>query len=242
MKRVLLFSMMLAVVSVVFSGCVFPWDYHDIRVKYDALTKTFKAREAQILKLGPENEALRKDNDALNIQDRANRRIIKRLKGVVTGGGWDQKIRDFGTEVKQISVPTDVGAAEGLTVYRDTGTVGISQDLLFASGSATVLSSGKRIIRNLANILMKPKYGNALIQVEGHTDRQPVRKTKARFGDNWGLSALRACAVLRELAKAGVPESRLCGMFWGEQKNRVHNPSGQSVKANRRVEIRLLEK
>ncbi len=242
MKRVLLFSMMLAMVSVVFSGCVFPWDYHDIRVKYDALTNTFKAREAQILKLGPENEALRRENDALNIQNRANRKIIEQLKGAVTSGAWTAKVRDFGDEVKQITVTPEIGPGEGLTVYKNTGTVGIAQDLLFASGSATVLPSGKGIIRNLANILMKPKYGNALVQVEGHTDRQPVRKTKAKFGDNWGLSALRACAVLRELAKAGVPESRLCGMFWGEQNNRVHNPPGQSVKANRRVEIRLLEK
>lgn len=77
---------------------------------------------------------------------------------------------------------------------------------MFRPGVAVMTDDGVASLKAVARQLeLMPK--KALIEVEGHTDNDPVKKSG--FTDNWGLSTARAAAVVRELAKAGVDAERM---------------------------------
>lgn len=238
--RKLVFCGLLAAVFMLATGCVSAWDYYELRENYDALLKIQKSLDEATKELGPENDALKKELATLKAENEILNKKLKAM-GQLVSSGWEKVRNQFLESARQIPVDKTESDEGGITVYKDSGTLGIQQELLFASGSVKVKPGAKRVIRNLADLLTRPEYRNAIIQVEGHTDRQPVRVHK-QFENNWKLSALRAYAVLQELIKAGVPESRICGVFWGEHKNRAYNPPGAAKAENRRVEIRLVEK
>ncbi|NRA39621.1 MAG: OmpA family protein [Planctomycetes bacterium] len=113
----------------------------------------------------------------------------------------------------------------------------VSNDLAFASGSATLNKDARSALKSLANQLNGSDFSNTLVIVEGHTDTTPVVKaaTVDKFGNNFGLSAARAAAVASQLVKSGISPKRIRGAFRGE-----HAPkAGASKKENRRVDIFL---
>lgn len=110
-------------------------------------------------------------------------------------------------------------------------TLTVAGDVLFAPGSAVVKSEGKRELDRIASTI-RSKYPSNRIRVEGHTDSDPIRKSK--FRDNEHLSAERALAVERYLATKGVSASRIEAVGKG-----ASNPKG-SKSSSRRVEIVIL--
>ena len=129
----------------------------------------------------------------------------------------------------------------GLTVGEGGGHISVSQDLAFGKGSDTLNERTKAAIHDLARQLKGADYADTTIIVVGHTDSTPVVKagTKAKFGDNFGLSAMRSAAVVRELVKAGISGKRVRGVFRGEHAPAKSNASADGKKANRRVDIYL---
>lgn len=121
------------------------------------------------------------------------------------------------------------------------GHISVSQDLAFGKGSDTLNDRAKAAIHDLARQLKGSDYADTTIIVVGHTDSTPVVKTgtKERFGDNFGLSAMRSAAVVRELVKAGIDGKRVRGAFRGEHSPAKSNATADGKKANRRVEIFL---
>lgn len=112
----------------------------------------------------------------------------------------------------------------------------IVKDVAFNPGSADLTNAGLEAIRALARELNNGESADTKVIVVGHTDNTPVSRpeTKAKFGDNWGLSAMRAASVIRTLQSSGVTSERLRGSFRGE-----YSPRSQSKAENRRVEIFL---
>lgn len=110
--------------------------------------------------------------------------------------------------------------------------------LAFRPGSAELTPEGEAAIASLAAALSRGDLAGASVIAIGHTDDQPVRRpiTVDRFGDNWGLSAMRAAAVVGALQRAGVDAKRLRGAFRGP-----HEPRSSERAANRRVELYLVE-
>ena len=115
------------------------------------------------------------------------------------------------------------------------------KDAAFKSGSADLTDAAQAAIRELANQLKSGDYAGTSVIVVGHTDNTPVvrRETKEKFGDNWGLSAMRSASVVRALQGAGVSPARLRGSFRGEHAPRADNGSKDGKAQNRRVEIYL---
>ncbi len=72
----------------------------------------------------------------------------------------------------------------------------MSEQLLFASGSADVAAEGKVALASLAKALNENADIN--VNVEGHTDSIPIAK---KFTDNWALSVARSTAITRILVK-----------------------------------------
>jgi chemotaxis protein MotB len=76
------------------------------------------------------------------------------------------------------------------------------------------------------------------MQVEGHTDDQPVHG--ARFRDNWELSAARAATVTSYLERAHRIEPRLLtASGFADTRPVVRSGTPQAREINRRVEITL---
>ncbi len=114
----------------------------------------------------------------------------------------------------------------------------LKDTLLFALGSADISEQGKKALADIAHQFRDQK--DLTLQISGHTDDHRVARpeTVQRFGDNWGLSAARATAVIRLLAKDGMTERNLEGAFHSMWMPRAMPVTDEANRAkNRRVEI-----
>ncbi len=132
----------------------------------------------------------------------------------------------------------------GISTGRHISVAGdhISVDgLAFQSGSARLNEQAKVSLHNLAQQLNSGAYADKRLVVVGHTDSTPMNRAISvkTFGDNWGLSALRSTAVIRELIKSGITPKRISGGFKSQYAPVASNGSVEGRRQNRRVEIYL---
>lgn len=123
---------------------------------------------------------------------------------------------------------------DGVDVWSKGGRIriGVEDTVTFDSGSTTLKDSSSKVLRNIANVL-NSKFAGRRFYVEGHTDNDPIQKTKDKFRDNRHLSSERADAVARALARQGVPDAAIVVVGYGQ-----YEPRDSKTKArNRRVEI-----
>jgi len=112
---------------------------------------------------------------------------------------------------------------------KGTITVTLESGVLFDSGKATLKSAAKARINRIAGEIKK-RYRDKDISVVGHTDTDPIRKSK--WKDNWELSAQRSLTVTRYLVDQGISAKQLIAAGRGE-----FYPIGKKKAENRRVEI-----
>lgn len=110
--------------------------------------------------------------------------------------------------------------------------------VLFDSGSANLKTGSASGLKQLAQAL-KELPNN--IQIEGHTDNQPLGP-HSHFASNWELSAARAFAVLRFLSSEGIASSRLSAIGYGEFRPVAPNTTEAGRAMNRRIEINILRR
>lgn len=123
----------------------------------------------------------------------------------------------------------------------DTGRAGrgestvltVAGDALFAAGSATIKSEARGELNRIASQL-NGKWSGHSIMVVGHTDSDPLKKSKAKWGSNENLSRARAQAVADYLAGRGVSSGRMTVEGRGAAE-----PKGDK-KSSRRVEVIVL--
>jgi len=131
--------------------------------------------------------------------------------------------------------------AEDLTVSMKDGKVyvSLSEQLLFASGSAKVDPKGAEALGKLAEVLRA--NADISVMVEGHTDTIPIRTSN--FKDNWDLSTARATSIVRLLtATYSVPSQRVQASGRGEFVPIASNATPEGRAKNRRTEIILVPK
>jgi chemotaxis protein MotB len=76
------------------------------------------------------------------------------------------------------------------------------------------------------------------IQVEGHTDDQPIRTMK--YPSNWELSTMRAVNILRYIQdNSGIPANRLVAVGFAEYQPTVSNETPEGRRMNRRIVIQF---
>jgi chemotaxis protein MotB len=112
---------------------------------------------------------------------------------------------------------------------KGTITVTLESSILFDSGKASLKSGSKTRLGRIASTI-KQKYPGKEISVVGHTDTDPIRKSK--WKDNWQLSTERALAVTRYLIGQGIAPKQMEAAGRGEYK-----PVSGNKAENRRVEI-----
>ncbi|MFN8614836.1 MAG: OmpA family protein [Vampirovibrionales bacterium] len=111
----------------------------------------------------------------------------------------------------------------------------LNSRILFHSGSATLRPESKAVIAALVAKL-KPMAINYLVQVEGHTDSQPVGR--GGFPSNWELSTARASAVVRLMIGAfGFNSHQLSAAGFADTQPLASNLNDKDRAKNRRIEF-----
>lgn len=116
----------------------------------------------------------------------------------------------------------------------------VGNEILFASGSATLTNGAKQSLGRIVQVINQ-RYPGKQIRVVGHTDNQPIVRTRNKWSDNWDLSGARALAVLRQLISAGIAPDHIHFAGYGEFQPVAGNQSRQGRQNNRRVEIIVLD-
>ncbi|MBL8732411.1 MAG: OmpA family protein [Planctomycetes bacterium] len=131
----------------------------------------------------------------------------------------------------------DIGAGASVSIRRGNISIGVEDSVTFDSGSTALKDTSHRVLKNVASVL-KGKFSGHRFYVSGHTDTDPITKTKDKYSSNRDLSAKRADAVASYLIAQGVPEKSIVIVGYGQ-----FDPIDQKTKArNRRVEIAVGEK
>ncbi len=113
--------------------------------------------------------------------------------------------------------------------------VEINTNILFASGSATLVEPSEPVLRKIAKILAP--FPNP-INVEGFTDNLPINTTV--YPSNWELSAARAASVVHLFSRHGVVPDRMTALGYGEHRPVADNGTSAGRSRNRRVVLAIL--
>jgi chemotaxis protein MotB len=116
-------------------------------------------------------------------------------------------------------------------------TVEINASTLFPSGEATLQPASSQALAAVAKVLAETDNP---IQVEGHTDDQPIKSPV--YPSNWELSSARAASVVRLLAEQGVPPGRMVAVGYADNKPLDTNATPDGRARNRRVNVLILNK
>jgi chemotaxis protein MotB len=109
----------------------------------------------------------------------------------------------------------------------------LTDDLLFATGSAALEERGDGLLSEIAQLLNVDE--SHPLDVEGNTDNVPIHS--AQFSSNWALSAARASTVASFLVEHGVAPHRLTASGYAEQRPVDSNATAAGRARNRRVQI-----
>jgi chemotaxis protein MotB len=143
---------------------------------------------------------------------------------------YDELVTDLESEVSAGQIEIE-RLREGLRLN-------VSDDVLFATGSAELDSIGRDVLVKVAGQLTDLKD---FIEVRGHTDDRKIGGSLTqRYPTNWELAAARAARVVRLLESKGVPGTRLSAVSLGPNQPIAPNDSAENRARNRRIEIRLL--
>ena len=120
-------------------------------------------------------------------------------------------------------------------------TSGMNGAAALTTGAATLSAAGggdldkfAAVYRQLAAKL--PPDLPVIIEVQGHTDRVPVR---GRFPSNWELSTARAQQVVNYLILQGIPPERLAAVGMAEYHPLDPADNAEAYRRNRRIELKI---
>jgi flagellar motor protein MotB len=117
--------------------------------------------------------------------------------------------------------------------------VTFSDRVLFESGEFRLQPRGRDILARCSRVFVQAGAAFEQIQVEGHTDQQPLNR-QAYPTDNWELSTARALSVVQFLAAGrGLPPKLFSANGYGSNRPVASNLTPEGRARNRRIEIRL---
>lgn len=125
----------------------------------------------------------------------------------------------------------DIEGVEARDVGRNIE-LNIASDILFAPGKADLSPTARRTLAQVATVLKREHAGRQIV-IEGHTDTDPIRKSKWR--DNQHLSEARAEAVANYLGQQGVSSGNMQTVGLGSTQPR------DTKARSRRVEITVIQ-
>ncbi|MDD2709924.1 MAG: OmpA family protein [Verrucomicrobiae bacterium] len=200
------------------------------RGEINQLNERLSVAKSEFERILAEGEALRKQTEALRKEKEDTVRSLEADRA-----GHAEKLKLLEMELRKTIETKDVVISQ----LEGRLKVNVASQILFESGSATLLPEGQSILEKLASAVKTA--GNQEIRVEGHTDNVPIGKNLlAQFSTNWELSSSRAISAVRYLVeKCGLPGNRLLAVGCGETRPVSPNDTPENRAHNRRIEIIL---
>ena len=118
--------------------------------------------------------------------------------------------------------------------------VNLLNNILFDSGKTVIKQEGKKVLKNLGDVLNK--FPDKALQIAGHTDNVQISsRLKDIYPTNWELSTARATSVVHFLQdEVGLPGDRLIASGFSEYRPVADNESPEGRAQNRRIQILLV--
>jgi chemotaxis protein MotB len=133
-----------------------------------------------------------------------------------------------------------LGSEVQVSVKGGLVTIELPEKVLYKSGEASLTERGKATLRKVGAAL-NSQFAGYPLRVEGHTDTDPIRRTRNLYKSNWELSSTRALEVVHFLAEqCGLDPKRVHAAAFGQYQPVVANTTAASKQQNRRVAIVVL--
>ena len=165
--------------------------------------------------------------EATNSDLREANRLIREQEDIYTN-------QPVAAATGSVSTPTAFDGIEGVStsISGREVTVTVASDVLFDSGRTTLKQNAKRSLDQVADVL-KSRYNNRQVQVIGHTDTDPIRKSG--YKSNYHLGFERGYSVRDYLISRGVSSEMVSISSFGP------DASLDTKSRSRRVEIVVAE-
>ncbi|MFO0984109.1 MAG: OmpA family protein [Planctomycetota bacterium] len=230
MKRVV--AVLFAVVfAVPFVGCVSQDKYNELQNDYNHVKKALKEAENYQADLESRNKDMSAQLANLSLE-------VDKYKN--NSSSADERIAELQKRLEEAEAKRKADDSPWSIVQNGKGTFSyrIDDSVLFDVGKSNLSARGKAALAKLAAEL---KPHNDRIQIEGHTDPDPVRVHAKEYPlGNIELGADRALTVWEELKRLGIPESRMSVASYGPYQPNGANDSEQGKAKNRRVDVTVL--
>lgn len=254
----------LAVIPLVFGGCVSKSEYMKTVDSANALEVDNARLKTELANAGKRNEQLTADRAELERLlaarsgelGRSIAELRQRLSAIESENvrlaqelaeaqkAREEKVREVSSTYEQLVDKMKSEIAKGqVTISELQGrlTVNMVDAILFDSGRAEVKAEGLVVLGKVIEILKS--VNDKAIRIEGHTDAIPISGSLAqRYPTNWELSAARAINVARYLQKQAINPAQLSAAGFGEFKPVADNATVEGRAKNRRIEIVLVPK
>jgi len=152
------------------------------------------------------------------------------ITGAIIGGGLGAGVGSI-LDRQEAELRQQLGSNARIVNTGDQLIVTLPQDILFATGDATLTGALRTDLNALANSINN--FPNTTVNVIGHADNTGA----AAF--NQDLSARRAQAVSSALIQGGVSPNRIRSIGRGEDAPIASNLTPEGRAQNRRVEITI---
>lgn len=119
----------------------------------------------------------------------------------------------------------------------------LKSSAFYRRGTADIVPEAIPVLEKIAKTVLSPRYKNYVLEVEGHTDDDPI--STPVFPSNWELSAGRASRVVRFMTDAGMEADRLKASGLAASKPKEPNrtatgaPILENQAQNRRVVLKI---
>jgi chemotaxis protein MotB len=179
-----------------------------------------------------EIRTLREERSALKIQNDQLKTNYESVHGKLSEASAPPPAEPLAKAEPQARIPELDEAGIGYGMRDGNMVISIPSSITFASGQATLSKEGQGALKKVA-ALLKREHAKAKYSIEGHTDDEPIKKSK--FETNRELSYARAMAVLAYLVSdCGIQDDDCQIVAHGQYEPVV--TKGDKAK-NRRVEI-----
>jgi flagellar motor protein MotB len=149
--------------------------------------------------------------------------------GSVARRGVSARAASHGGALPLVKIPGADVAQDG-----DLVRIRLESAQLFGPGKAELKSDVGPTLDRITQAL-KSDYSGRQVGIEGHTDSDPI--TKSKWKNNHELAVARAVALFTALKQRGVSESQLFVAGYGPNRPLAGDKSKQAKSQNRRVEI-----
>ncbi|MEK7466788.1 MAG: OmpA family protein [Planctomycetota bacterium] len=219
-----------AALAVTGSGCVSMAEYDDLKARYSATAELNQRLKEdlgrQIVNLQLEKEKADAQKETALVMKDSTIKELEAAKAIA-----DEIRKKF----EALVMPAGGDGSTGGDIEFGDNYIRFSGEVLFDSGKTEIKAQGKQILLEVAKELKSKGF---FVQIDGHTDTDPIRRSLGKFptGSNFELGAERALSVLLLMQKeGGIDPGKLHMVSWGE-----YQPAENGNKRkNRRVEIRF---